>query len=106
VGVSPTVEILYFEGCPNHHAAQELVERVAADEGTTLALRLVEVTSIEDAAAQRFLGSPSIRIDGHDVEPGADDRDTFVFACRLYGTPSGPSGVPTEDWVRAALRRS
>jgi hypothetical protein len=100
-----SVEILYFEGCPNHHAAQELVERVAAAEGVTAALRLVEVTTVDDAVAKHFLGSPTIRVEGHDVEPGAEDRDTFVFACRLYRTPSGPSGVPAEDWVRAALRQ-
>jgi hypothetical protein len=98
------VEILYFDGCPNHQAARELVERMAAEEGIVPALRLVEVTSIDEAEAQRFLGSPSIRVNGHDVEPGADDRDTFVFACRVYRTPSGSSGRPAEEWIRTALR--
>lgn len=98
------VEILYFDGCPNHQAARELVERIAAEEGILPALRLVGVTSIDEAEAQRFLGSPSIRVNGHDVEPGADDRDTFVLACRVYRTPSGSSGRPAEEWIRTALR--
>ena len=101
---SPTVEILYFEGCPNHQAACALIERIAAEEGVVPTVRLVEVTSIDEAGAQRVLGSPSIRVNGHDVEPGADERDTFVLACRVHRTPSGSSGRPADEWVRAALR--
>jgi len=99
---APTVELLSFEGCPNVEVARELVERVAAGEGITLDLRLVEVTP-NDAERLRFLGSPSVRVNGHDVEPGADERTTFVFACRLYQTPLGLSGQPATEWVRAAL---
>jgi hypothetical protein len=105
VPASSTVEILYFEGCPNYQATRELVERIAAEEGIVPTIRLVEVTSIDEAGAQRFLGSPSIRVNGHDVEPGADQRDTFVLACRVYRTPWGSSGRPADEWVRAALRR-
>ncbi len=99
---APTVELLYFEGCPNVEAARALVQRVAADEGITPDLRLVEVTA-KDAERLRFLGSPSVRVDGHDVEPGADKREKFVFACRVYRTPLGLVGQPAQEWVRAAL---
>ncbi|MHB8659534.1 MAG: DF family (seleno)protein [Solirubrobacteraceae bacterium] len=97
-----TVELLYFEGCPNVEAARALVQDVAADEGITPDVRLVEVTP-EDAERLRFLGSPSVRVNGHDVEPGADLRETFVFACRVYRTPTNFSGQPAREWVRAAL---
>jgi hypothetical protein len=99
-----TVELLYFEGCPNHDAARDLVERIAAEETVTLDLRLIEVISPEDAEERRFLGSPSVRIDGHDVEPGADERGIFVFACRVYQSEEGLSGLPAEPWIRTALR--
>jgi hypothetical protein len=98
-----TVELLYFEGCPNHDAARELVERVAGEGGVEIDLRRVEVTSAEAAERLRFLGSPSVRVNGHDVEPEADDLDTFVFACRVYRTADGLRGTPSEDWVRAAF---
>jgi Alkylmercury lyase len=66
-----------------------------------IALRRVE----SDAEAQRlrFLGSPSVRVDGHDVEPGADARDDFGLKCRLYRTVDGLCGVPPDVWVLAAL---
>lgn len=97
-----TVELLYFKGCPNIEAARALVERVAADEGIAADVRLLEVTP-EASERLRFLGSPSVRVNGHDVEPGADERTTFVFSCRVYRTLLGLAGQPTREWVRAAL---
>lgn len=99
----PIVEILYFEGCPNHHAARELVERIATEEGLEVDLRLVEVTSPEDAERLRFLGSPTVRVNGLDVEPGANERGSFALACRVYRTAAGFSGCPPDDCVRAPL---
>ena len=100
---APSVELVYFPGCPHHDATRELVERIADEAGIDANLRLVEVTSDADAERLRFLGSPSVRVNGHDIEPGADDLDTFVFACRLYRTASGLSGTPPEEWLRTAL---
>ena len=93
---SPIVELLYFEGCPNHHAARELVERIATEEGVVPDVRLVEVSSPEEAEALRFLGSRTIRVNGRDVEPGADGRDAFMLACRVYRTEAGRTGE--RDW--------
>jgi hypothetical protein len=99
-----TVELLYFEGCPNHGAARAAIERIAAEEDVMIDLRVVEVTSPEAVEATRFLGSPSIRVNGRDAEPGADDRQTFVLACRLFETEGGIRGQPSDAWIRAALR--
>jgi hypothetical protein len=100
----PTVELLYFEGCPNYGPARASVERIALEEDVMIDLRLVEVTSPEVAEATRFLGSPSVRVDGRDVEPGADGRQSFVLACRVYRTEEGVAGQPSDAWIRAALR--
>jgi hypothetical protein len=97
------VEILYFEGCPNYVAARELVQRVGAEVGARLDLRVVEVGQPADADRMRFLGSPTIRVDGQDIEPGADEREQFQFACRVYRTEKGFAGQPPAEWVRAAL---
>lgn len=99
------VEILYFDGCPNHEAARELVERVSGDFDVEPEIRIVEVADVKAGERLRFLGSPTVRVDGRDVEPGADDRDRFVFGCRLYQLASGPGGVPDERWLRDALKR-
>ena len=99
----PVVEILSFAGCPNHDAARELVGRVSAELGLHPDVRLVNVETPEDAQRLRFLGSPTIRVNGHDVEPGADERDDFARSCRVYRTGSGFKGQPDEPWVRDAL---
>ena len=101
----PVVELLYFAGCPNHVAAREMVASVAAESGVAPDLRLIEVEGPEAAEAFRFLGSPSIRVGGKDVEPGADERTEFQFACRIYSTNAGFSGTPDPEWVRQSLLR-
>ena len=102
--VRPLVEILYFEGCPNHGPARELVERVSGELGVEPQIALTQVRDPEAAERLRFLGSPTVRIDGVDVEPGAERRADFSLACRVYATRTGPAGVPDETWVRAAIR--
>jgi hypothetical protein len=100
-----TIEVLYFDGCPNHEALMLRLRDIAARTGssTTIAMRRID----DDAEAQRerFLGSPTLRIGGHDVEPNADERTDFGMKCRLYRTASGLSGQPEEEWLQAALRR-
>jgi hypothetical protein len=99
----PRVEILYFDGCPNHEAARALVERVAAELQVEPEIDLVDVPDVAAAARLRFLGSPTVRVDSRDVEPGADARDDFVFGCRVYRSERGLSGQPEIAWVREAL---
>lgn len=99
----PRVEILHFEGCPNHEAARVLVERVAAELQIEPDLELVEVADAEAAVQLRFLGSPTVRVAGRDVEPGAEERSDFVLACRVYWTERGFSGQPDAGWIREAL---
>jgi glutaredoxin len=97
------VEILYFDGCPNCQAVRELVERVITELAISPEIRLVEVPDTDTAERLHFLGSPTVRVDGNDIEPGADARDRFMHACRVYRTPSGLSGRPDERWLRDAL---
>jgi hypothetical protein len=96
------VEVLTFEGCPHATEAFELVQRVAAATHRAVEVRLVTLEEGE-TAARRFLGSPSIRVDGADIEPAADARRSYAFSCRLYATPSGLRPLPPEAWVRDAL---
>ena len=99
----PLVEVLTFEGCPHAEQALELVRRVIAESGIGATVRRVDVPDPEAAAAHRFLGSPTIRVNGHDIEPGTGARDEYVLSCRVYRTRSGLKGEPDERWLRDAL---
>jgi hypothetical protein len=66
-------------------------------------VRAVEVTGREDAQERRFLGSPTVRVGGRDIEPDAHERTEYGFGCRVYRTGGEPSGVPDAELIRAAL---
>jgi hypothetical protein len=96
------IELVYFDGCPSHERLVPVVRRLAAEAGAELALRRIDTR--EDAEAQRFLGSPTVRVDGRDVDPGADERTDYGLKCRLYRSGElGHTPVPPEQWIRAAL---
>ncbi len=102
---SPRVEILVFDGCPNAEPTRELVGRVARELAIEPEIRVVLVSDPKAAQSARFLGSPTVRVDGHDVEPGAGPRTDFAFSCRVYRTANGLAGQPDEMWVREALTK-
>jgi hypothetical protein len=99
----PRVEILYLEGCPHHEPARMIVERLARQLQIEPEIRLVEVADPDAAVELRFLGSPTVRVDGVDVEPGAEERHDFALACRIYRSEGGVAEQPDETWVRDAL---
>ena len=93
------VEILYFEGCPNHRPTVELVRRSIDECGVSAQLKEVKVRDDEDARRLRFLGSPTVRVNGVDVEPDAEARRDYAIGCRVYEE----NGIPSRDLVVAAL---
>ncbi len=97
------IELLYFEGCPNHEVLLPELHELLEREGIHDEIELRRVETPEEAERERFLGSPSLRIDGHDVDPGAESRRDYGFKCRLYRTPEGTSGVPPTEWISAAI---
>jgi hypothetical protein len=101
--VSPQIEVLAFAGCPHAQPARELVARIVSELDLRASISHVDVRNLEQAEAHRFLGSPTIRVNGRDIEPGADLRTDYTLACRLYGTTKGATGEPDERWLRDAL---
>jgi hypothetical protein len=97
------VELLYFEGCPSHDALLPRLRVLLEEAGHEGGVELRRVESPEAAEAERFLGSPSVRVNGRDVEPGAENRTDVGLKCRLYRTPEGLRGTPPEQWVAYAL---
>jgi len=101
----PLVEILSFAGCPNHHGAIALVERVSAELDLEPEIRVLDVPDQEAAQRLRFLGSPTIRVGGRDVDPHTHERSDHALSCRVFRTEAGITGQPDERWVREALLR-
>jgi hypothetical protein len=100
----PLVEVLTVAGCPNRDAAIALVHRVCAELGSNAEIRLIDIPDQLAAEQVRFLGSPTIRVDGRDVEPDADRCVEYICSCRLYRGRHSLRGLPEEAWLRQALQ--
>lgn len=99
------IELLYVPGCPHVERVRETTERVLGQMGIDSSVRLVDIGHEEQARRIGFLGSPTLRIDGVDVEPGAGRGRQPGLGCRLYVSDGVVSGTPPEQWIRDALTR-
>jgi catechol 2,3-dioxygenase-like lactoylglutathione lyase family enzyme len=97
------VELLYFDGCPNYERLLPKLRETLARAGVSDEVELRRVTSIEDAERDRFLGSPTVRIDGRDVDPMAGERSDYRIKCRLYKLSGASTGLPPVSWIAAAI---
>lgn len=95
------IEVLYVPGCPNFQPAVERIEKVLVSESLRADIEGVPVNNDAEAKALQFPGSPTIRIDGSDVE--FIETKSHSLACRLY---PNRSGVPSEEMLRVALSRA
>lgn len=101
------IELLWWDGCPSYPEALDDLEGVLREEGVDAgAVELREVASEEQAVRERFAGSPTIRIDGADVQP-APGGEPFSLTCRVYRLRDGRySPVPDPADLRDAVRRA
>jgi len=97
------IEFLYFADCPSHPEALALLRSVLHDRRVEGEIDVLEVTSDAHARELAFPGSPTIRIDGRDVDPdGAGGLP--ALGCRIYRLPDGRvSPVPSREQIEEAL---
>lgn len=99
--MKPTIDVLYFDGCPHSEKTILLTERVASALVPGVTVNRIRIETDQDAKRERFLGSPSIRINGQDIE---ERRSTeYSLACRIY---SNGDGCPPQWMVEAALLKA
>jgi hypothetical protein len=94
------VELLVVPDCPNESVALSVLR--SAFDRVGLAGQSVRTTVVASQAEERgFVGSPTILLDG--VDPFGVAGQSPAFACRVYATPAGLSGVPPLGDVIAAV---
>lgn len=94
-----TVRVLCFEGCPNCEPTLLLVRQVVTDPGLEASVEPVLVKDADAAGRLHFLGSPTVRVNGIDIESEARTRSDYTFGCRMYGS----TGIPSRALLQAAL---
>jgi hypothetical protein len=97
------IEVLYVPNCPNHAVALERLREVLSAESFQMHVNEVLVRDAEMAQLLKFPGSPTIRINGHDVEPQSEKTAAFGLMCRLY---TDGSGAPSPQKLRAAIEKA
>jgi hypothetical protein len=99
------IELLHWEGCPSLAETQELLAHVLRDRGLEVEVELRHVGTQEEAEALDFHGSPTIKVDGRDVDPAGAGGQRVALACRIYHLPDGRvSPVPSREMLEEALR--
>jgi hypothetical protein len=100
---TPSVELLWWEGCPSTDDALKILREEMTAAGLDAdAIDVREVTTDADAEREAFVGSPTIRVDGHDVQPVPDEP--IGLSCRVYRLADGRiSPLPARDEVRQTL---
>ena len=101
--VQPRIELLWWKGCPSwERALGELREAVAETGLDPDSIVVRHVDSEPEAAEEQFVGSPTIRIDGHDIQPPGDEP--AGLNCRVYRLRDGRySPTPDPADLRDAL---
>jgi len=103
----PRVELLFWDGCPSHPQALDDLRAAMAAVGLDPGTVLVREVDTEDRAERdRFVGSPTIRVDGADIDPPPDGEPAGL-TCRVYRLRDGRiSPTPDPATVREALENA
>ncbi len=98
------IDFLFWEDCPSHPQALERLREVMADEGIEAPIEMIDVLTDEQARELKFPGSPTIRVDGADVDPAGAAQMDFALTCRIYHLEDGRiSPLPSREMIRRAL---
>lgn len=96
------IELLYFDDCPSWKKTFDILDQSLKKLGILQDVALIPVETQEDAVKNEFTGSPTIRVNGVDLFPTG--QSNYALGCRLYQTPQGFKGWPTEEMISDKLQ--
>jgi hypothetical protein len=100
------ITFLYYEECPSHDAALERLQQVLTEEDIDEDINIIKVETEEQAQQLRFVGSPTILVNGKDIVPPAANAH-YNLTCRAYILENGRvSPLPSPDMIRRSLRNA
>lgn len=99
------VQLLYYLECPSHERALELIQQALAEEGRHAEIEIIRIDTQEQAQAHQFIGSPTIRINGIEIQPQPDLP--YRLTCRTFIHEDGRlSPLPSLTMLKEAIRQS
>lgn len=95
------IELLFFDDCPSWKTGLENLRAAIKDLELPAEIKLVKIVVPNQAHRERFLGSPSFRVNGVDL--WQEERNTYDLSCRVYKTQAGIRGAPTVEMLKETL---
>lgn len=99
------MSFLYFEGCPNSDSTLKLLKEVLSEKNIKDDVDTIKIESEEYAYRYKFLGSPSIYINGEDIEKERRN-DEPLYGCKVYKIIDGYSGIPSREMILYAINEA
>lgn len=97
------IRFLYYEECPSHEETLERLRKVLKEERIEADIEVVKVETDEQAKKLRFPGSPTILVNGHDIDPPS--KPEYGLSCRAYQLEDGRiSPLPSVSMIRRGVR--
>ncbi len=97
------IQLYYFDDCPSYQKALDNLKEALRSQELPQEVEMIPVTSAADAQAKRFIGSPTIRINGVDVEGPEAEEKGYGYGCRIYAENGRSTGWPSVERIRYAL---
>ncbi|MCL4537381.1 MAG: arsenate reductase ArsC [Nitrospirae bacterium] len=95
------IELLYIKGCPDFKHARRLIHNTIKVLELKTPLKKIEIRNADDVKTYSFPGSPTIRINGEDIEP--DTANTTGLTCRTY---NNGTGIPDMEALKCKIARA
>jgi glutaredoxin len=98
------LELILWSGCPSSEDARQLLQKALAELGlSSLPVTERYIEDYEVAQTEKFVGSPTIRINGEEIIPGGE---TYGLTCRVYQKADGRfSPLPEYSALLEGIRR-
>ncbi|MSQ12720.1 MAG: hypothetical protein EXR47_00985 [Dehalococcoidia bacterium] len=101
------VQVFTGRGCAHLDDIAKLVtESVAEDGGSDLQVEFLQLSDYDEAKVRKCFGSPTIRVDGVDIEYGDREPLEYTTGCRYYNTPDGWKALPYRSMLVKAIHRA
>lgn len=103
VGKQMEIRFLYFEDCPSHEETLRRLRQAINEEDIKAQIEVIRVDTVEQAVRLKFLGSPTIYVDGRDIDPPPEPH--YALTCRAYRLEDGRiSPLPSLSMIHRALK--
>jgi hypothetical protein len=100
------IEVMYLAGCQNHEPTLRLVREILLQEGLEAEVSEIRIEDNRMIQETAFPGSPTVRINGRDIEKDIGLGGVAGLSCRTYRENHVTQPLPGRAMILRALREA